>query len=101
MPDLAQQSFSSFLLGLVVSSLYFGGLWLNIQHIAQAKNPQRSLFLGQLLRAGFLLGVFLGLLRQVPFSHSPVTFLSLSFGFLVMRNYLIFKLGLNPKRTSY
>lgn len=101
MLDLWQQSCLSFLLGLTVSGLYFGGLWLNVQHIVQAKHPRRSLLIGQLLRAGFLFGVFLGLLRQVPFSHPLVAFFSLGFGCLVMRNYLVLKLGRISKRISY
>jgi F1F0 ATPase subunit 2 len=55
---------ASFALGAVAGTLYFGGLWLTVRHIAAARRPRLRLTLSFLLRMGALLAIFYSLTDQ-------------------------------------
>lgn len=78
-----------FLLGMLLSALYFGELWLNVRSLLHAPRPHQRLLRGLLLRTSLILGLFYLLLYHWS---SNIDLLSLCLGicgFLSLRNLLI------------
>jgi F1F0 ATPase subunit 2 len=55
---------ASFALGTIAGTLYFGGLWLTVRHIAAARRPQLQLAISFILRTSVLLAIFYSLTDQ-------------------------------------
>ncbi len=55
---------ASFALGALAGTLYFGGLWLTLRRIGEAKRPQLRLALSFILRMSLLLALFYSLTGQ-------------------------------------
>lgn len=82
----------SFLAGIVIGGVYFGGLWATVRGLPDAGKPFRRLGLSFALRAALALAGFTLVLRQGWESLAAAML-----AFLVMRGILLRRLG----NTSY
>ncbi len=78
----------SFLLGLVMGALFFGGLWWTVQKMTTSSNPQLISGVSFLLRAAVVMGGFYLLVDY----GMPGLIAALA-GFIAARTYIAYKLG--------
>lgn len=74
-----------YVVGAVLGSVYFGGLWASVQWLARASHPVASMTLGLVVRLGVAILVFYWLL-----TWSVVAMMAALAGFLSVR-LLIFR----------
>ncbi len=84
---------ASFALGALAGSLYFGGLWLTVRHIAAARRPRLRLTLSFILRMGALLAIFYSLTGQ-----GAAAMITAMAGLLISRQ--LWLLGKRPIRPA-
>jgi F1F0 ATPase subunit 2 len=79
------------LMGIILGSFYFGGLWLTVRQIPKSKHP---VILTLLSLVGRMLVFFWLISKLTPFIY-PLTLLIFMIAFLGMRNFLITKVKLS------
>ena len=72
------------LIGIILGTLYFGGLWLTVQKINSAMHPALWMFISFIIRIGVLLITFYWLV-MVNWAYLAVAFI----GFLIARSVFI------------
>lgn len=78
----------SFVLGLVLSGLYFGTLWLSLRRLVNCQRPELFLLLSLLFRMVFLLSSFYLILHVAHWQH----LLAALAGFMFLRILLTRKI---------
>lgn len=90
----------SFVLGMVLSGLYFGTLWLTLRRLVNRPRPGLFLLLSLLLRLSLLLGCFYLILHTGHWQQ----LLAALIGFMTLRILLMRKIQamniLKPVRTD-
>ena len=76
---------AAFILGMVLSGIYFGALWLTVRHLVQQKYPGAVLLLSLTLRLALLLSVFYLIVDGGHWQRLLVAVI----GFIAVRSVLI------------
>ena len=65
--------------GFVIGILYFGGLWVTVDHLPQSKTPVKILIVSLLLRLSLCLAGFWWVLMRSPLPTAQFTNLLIAF----------------------
>lgn len=76
--------FAAFGIGLILSVVHFGGLWLTVRMLPRCRRPRLFFWFSYLGRYGFTLWGF----AQVM-SFGPLPFVSAFLGFYLLRTYAL------------
>ncbi|MGF1579272.1 MAG: ATP synthase subunit I [Gemmataceae bacterium] len=89
----------SWLAGVVLAGIYFGGLWLTVKHLSERKQPWLWLMASFAIRAPLAICVFYFVLMGPP-SSTLSRLLAAIIGFLSVRVVMIWTLGPRPVTRS-
>lgn len=85
----------SFLIGLLLGSIYFGGLYYSTQKFNNAKNPALFMILSFILRMGFLITGFYYLSKS-GYKNILIGLLAV----MLVRFFMLFSIKNHPSKSN-
>lgn len=85
----------SFLIGLLLGSIYFGGLYYSTQKFNNAKNPALFMILSFILRMGFLIAGFYYLSKS-GYKNILIGLLAV----MLVRFFMLFSIKNHPSKSN-